>query len=247
MVSHCPKPGRQESLLPARESGHVALWHADMRAAQDGGRNLSPCSAGRDGNHKKPQFKRNITIRFTAKVSCVMGMEQCRNERTGETGDPRENPVASSNTIPHKLKSGSDPAGNRSRLLASHKGEPGSTTRPVHSGFSYMAIVQDDAAGRRVFVGDFSFHQPLHCASPFSPHITLIGSQDLDLLSDFFRRSRIFARGNRSRRRCWSAGFLEDIPFPPPLHFGAALYSSRFTHIGSQDIDVKCRPILFTH
>ncbi|KAJ8875727.1 hypothetical protein PR048_023626 [Dryococelus australis] len=33
----------------------------------------------------------------------------------------------------------------------------------------------------------------------------------------------------------WSAGFLGDLPFHPPLHSGAAPYSLRFTLIGSQD------------
>ncbi|KAJ8885389.1 hypothetical protein PR048_011586 [Dryococelus australis] len=31
-------------------------------------------------------------------------------------------------------------------------------------------------------------------------------------------------RGNRARRCCWSAGFLGDLPFPTPLHSGAAPY-----------------------
>ncbi|KAJ8866778.1 hypothetical protein PR048_032639 [Dryococelus australis] len=31
----------------------------------------------------------------------------------------------------------------------------------------------------------------------------------------------------------WSAGFLEDIPYPPPLHSGAVPFSSHFTPIGS--------------
>ncbi|KAJ8868296.1 hypothetical protein PR048_029812 [Dryococelus australis] len=35
----------------------------------------------------------------------------------------------------------------------------------------------------------------------------------------------IFARGNRAERCRWSAGFLGDIPFPPPLHSGAVPYS----------------------
>ncbi|KAJ8875130.1 hypothetical protein PR048_023023 [Dryococelus australis] len=35
----------------------------------------------------------------------------------------------------------------------------------------------------------------------------------------------------------WSAGFLGDISFYPPLHSGAAPYSPRFTIIGSQDFD----------
>ncbi|KAJ8873418.1 hypothetical protein PR048_024234 [Dryococelus australis] len=36
---------------------------------------------------------------------------------------------------------------------------------------------------------------------------------------------RFFASGNSAGRCCWSAGFLEDLPFPPPLHSGAASYS----------------------
>ncbi|KAJ8885521.1 hypothetical protein PR048_011719 [Dryococelus australis] len=31
--------------------------------------------------------------------------------------------------------------------------------------------------------------------------------------------------GNRARRCRWSAGFLEDLPFPPPFHTGATPYS----------------------
>ncbi|KAJ8877498.1 hypothetical protein PR048_021953 [Dryococelus australis] len=55
----------------------------------------------------------------------------------------------------------------------------------------------------------------------------------------------IFACGNRAGRCRWSAGFLGDLPFPPPLHSGAAAYSPRFTLIGPQDLDVKSRPSLF--
>ncbi|KAJ8876118.1 hypothetical protein PR048_024027 [Dryococelus australis] len=33
---------------------------------------------------------------------------------------------------------------------------------------------------------------------------------------------RILASGNRAGRCGWSAGFLGDLPFPPPLHSGAA-------------------------
>ncbi|KAJ8872217.1 hypothetical protein PR048_025819 [Dryococelus australis] len=39
-----------------------------------------------------------------------------------------------------------------------------------------------------------------------------------------------------------AAGFFRDLPFPPPLHSDAAPYSSHFTIIGSQDLDVKIRP-----
>ncbi|KAJ8885938.1 hypothetical protein PR048_012144 [Dryococelus australis] len=58
---------------------------------------------------------------------------------------------------------------------------------------------------------------------------------------------RIFARGNRAGRCHWSAGFLGDLPFPPPFHYGAAPYSPHFALIGSEDLDVKSRPNLFIH
>ncbi|KAJ8865658.1 hypothetical protein PR048_033178 [Dryococelus australis] len=38
---------------------------------------------------------------------------------------------------------------------------------------------------------------------------------------------------------CGSAGFLGDLPLPPPLHSSAAPYSPRSVLIGSQDLDVK--------
>ncbi|KAJ8867442.1 hypothetical protein PR048_031244 [Dryococelus australis] len=48
-----PNPNKQGSPLPARESGHVALCHADMRAMHSGGRSLTPCDADRDGRLEK--------------------------------------------------------------------------------------------------------------------------------------------------------------------------------------------------
>ncbi|KAJ8866049.1 hypothetical protein PR048_033573 [Dryococelus australis] len=48
--------------------------------------------------------------------------------------------------------------------------------------------------------------------------------------------SRVFACGSRAGRCRWSAGFLGDLPFPLPLHSGAAPYTPRFTRIGSQDL-----------
>ncbi|KAJ8893947.1 hypothetical protein PR048_006548 [Dryococelus australis] len=45
--------------------------------------------------------------------------------------------------------------------------------------------------------------------------------------------SQISPRGNRAGWRRWSTGFLVDLPFPPPLHSGAASYTPDFTVIGS--------------
>ncbi|KAJ8880929.1 hypothetical protein PR048_017402, partial [Dryococelus australis] len=52
--------------------------------------------------------------------------------------------------------------------------------------------------------------------------------------------------GNHPGRCLWPAGFLVDPPFPAPLHSGASPYSPNFTHVGSQDLDVKNRPNIST-
>ncbi|KAJ8873763.1 hypothetical protein PR048_024597 [Dryococelus australis] len=57
---------------------------------------------------------------------------------------------------------------------------------------------------------------------------------------------RIFASGDRAGRCRWSADFLGDLPFVPPLHCGAAPFSPYLTHVGSQDLVVKSRPNLST-
>ncbi|KAJ8883342.1 hypothetical protein PR048_015185 [Dryococelus australis] len=59
-------------------------------------------------------------------------------------------------------------------------------------------------------------------------------------------RELIFACGNRAGRYRWSAGFLEHLPVPPPMHSGTAPYTHRFTLICSQDFDRKNCPNLFT-
>ncbi|KAJ8882628.1 hypothetical protein PR048_014440 [Dryococelus australis] len=57
----------------------------------------------------------------------------------------------------------------------------------------------------------------------------------------------IFTCGNRVEKYRWSAGFLRNLPFPPPFHSGAAPYSPHFTFLGSQGLYVKSCPNLFTH
>ncbi|KAJ8865812.1 hypothetical protein PR048_033334 [Dryococelus australis] len=57
-------------------------------------------------------------------------------------------------------------------------------------------------------------------------------------------RKRPLASRNSAGRCRWSAGFLGDIPFPPPLHSGAAPVSPYFTLIASLDLVVKSRPNL---
>ncbi|KAJ8891748.1 hypothetical protein PR048_004301 [Dryococelus australis] len=56
-----------------------------------------------------------------------------------------------------------------------------------------------------------------------------------------------FSRVEIVRATPLSAGFLGDLPPPPPSNFGAAPYSPRFALFGSQDLDVKSGPDLFTN
>ncbi|KAJ8877572.1 hypothetical protein PR048_022027 [Dryococelus australis] len=96
-------------------------------------------------------------------------MNQHRNERVGDTGDPvkTRRPVASPG-IEHgsPRRSGLNP-------------------RPGHSGFSHVGIVPDDVVGRRVFSG-----------ISILTSITLIGSQDIEFKNrpDFFTHSKVFMR-----------------------------------------------------
>ncbi|KAJ8893419.1 hypothetical protein PR048_006010 [Dryococelus australis] len=114
-------------------------------------------------------------------------------------------------------------------------------------------------------VGGFSRGSPVspapsfRCRSIFTS-ITLIGSQNLAVKSrQNLLTSLIFTELPMNKviwlnrtydlvcdyraGRCHLAGFLGDIPFPPPLHSGAALYSStRFDFISFQDLDLESRP-----
>ncbi|KAJ8866512.1 hypothetical protein PR048_032355 [Dryococelus australis] len=55
---------------------------------------------------------------------------------------------------------------------------------------------------------------------------------------------RALNRAGKCRRK---AGFLGGIPFLPALHSGRVTHTPRFALIGSQDLDAKSRPNLFTH
>ncbi|KAJ8869935.1 hypothetical protein PR048_028946 [Dryococelus australis] len=146
------------------------------------------------------------------------------------------------------------------RLLASHLAEPGLVPSGVAFGFSHGGIVPDDASVRRVFSGISLFLTPLHSgAAPYSPRITLIDSQDLDVtcqaaahpiayLSSYAIANQTKDPVLESRATCQfmctptSDGFLGNLPLSPPLHSGAAPFSSHFTLIGSQYVVVKSRP-----
>ncbi|KAJ8895308.1 hypothetical protein PR048_000633 [Dryococelus australis] len=52
----------------------------------------------------------------------------------------------------------------------------------------------------------------------------------------------IFASGSRAGRCHWSAGFLGDLPFPLPLHSGAAPFSPHFALVGSQELVLNGSP-----
>ncbi|KAJ8874819.1 hypothetical protein PR048_022708 [Dryococelus australis] len=133
------------------------------------------------------------------------------------------------------------------------------TTRPPprRTGLdSRRHIFQFFARGSVGFLEDLPFFPPSHSgAAPYSPRFTLIGSKDPDVKFRATPLHRpiwrpiylcahfVFFHQMVSCRRCrCSAGFLEDLPFPPPLNSGAAPLSPRFTLIGSQDLSNVWHP-----
>ncbi|KAJ8874600.1 hypothetical protein PR048_025466 [Dryococelus australis] len=56
---------------------------------------------------------------------------------------------------------------------------------------------------------------------------------------------RIFAWGNRAGRCRWSAGFIDDLQFTPPLSFRRCSILNSIALIDSQDLAVKSRQNLF--
>ncbi|KAJ8871393.1 hypothetical protein PR048_027710 [Dryococelus australis] len=92
-------------------------------------------------------------------------MEQRRNERVGETGGPRDKPLIFWHDS-HMLRSGvTRPGLNPDRLVHCFASQRG------RFGFSYVDIVRDDAAGRRVFSGISGFPLPCIPALLHSPLI----------------------------------------------------------------------------
>ncbi|KAJ8872319.1 hypothetical protein PR048_025923 [Dryococelus australis] len=127
-----------------------------------------------------------------------------------------------------------------------------------HSPFSYSrsALARPTCAGRH-YSFDFQARtpppppkspRPSHALSLFLQGTFQKYGQRLPPGIIFFKDNAIpGAYRNRAGRCQWSAGFLGDLPFPPPFHSGAAPYSPRFTSFGSRDLDVKSRPTLFSH
>ncbi|KAJ8898158.1 hypothetical protein PR048_003518 [Dryococelus australis] len=132
-------------------------------------------------------------------------------------------------------------------------GEPGSFPGGVTPGFSHEEIMPDYVAGQRIFSGISRFPPPLHSGAALNPpHLyrlaVLLGVAPQTephsgaTVAERLAHSppttairaqssvgsiRISAYGNRAGRCRWSAGFLGDLPFPPPFRSGAAPYSSQ--------------------
>ncbi|KAJ8888354.1 hypothetical protein PR048_007844 [Dryococelus australis] len=107
-------------------------------------------------------WKERVNVHYTAhcnlRVRRSIPSARAGMQARGETGDPRENPSTSSivRHDSHVRKSGRDIARNKTRLFASHQGEPHSIPGGVTPGFSHVGI-----AGRyhwwAGFLGDIPF------------------------------------------------------------------------------------------
>ncbi|KAJ8868728.1 hypothetical protein PR048_030267 [Dryococelus australis] len=108
------------------------------------------------------------------------------------------------------------------RLLASHHGEPGSIPGLVTPGFSHVGIVSGDDARRWIFSEISHFPRPCILAL-LHPHLI---SPSSILKASSLRAARISQLS--STKLYLADNYLNlsgDLPFPPPLHSGAAPYS----------------------
>ncbi|KAJ8878428.1 hypothetical protein PR048_019006 [Dryococelus australis] len=118
---------------------------------------------------------------------------------------------------------------------------PGEPRERFRSGGQCETLTPGEQRARE---GRLCRRTPYHPPPPNYSGSNLVRHDTRRRNSRFHVCSLLASRVTPTRRL--SAGFLGDIPFPPPLHSSAAPYSPNFTLIGSQDLDVKNRPNLFT-
>ncbi|KAJ8898392.1 hypothetical protein PR048_003752 [Dryococelus australis] len=198
-----------------------------------------------------------------------VSMEQPQSVGAGEPGDPQENaPNTRLKTTPTCENPGAIPQGNKS---VSSWWEASSLTttspRPLLRGQTapLRSNSCDDApSGELPLSQNEHYHASLirlvwiwH--SPCDPagslgrrvaHPRVCGGVVVRLLASHQGEPGSIPDGIASRLRHVGmpllGAFSRGSPGPPPLHPGAAPYSPRFTLIGSQDLDVKSRPNIFT-
>ncbi|KAJ8877608.1 hypothetical protein PR048_022063 [Dryococelus australis] len=152
-----------------------------------------------------------------------MSMEQCRNERAEETGDPREN--QRTNGIvrhdSHTRKSESPlelPAIIPITVILGNGGKPRQKQRRA---CSYFAADADRHALQLVLTPTYAGrgHWFKSRRLAYSPPTKAIRVQSPA------GSVRILECGSRAGRCRWSVGFRGELLYPPPFHFSAAPYS----------------------
>ncbi|KAJ8866561.1 hypothetical protein PR048_032420 [Dryococelus australis] len=201
-----------------------------------------------------------------------VSIKQRRNERR-RTGHPRENPPTNSinRHDSHKRNSGVTRPAIES---GSPGGANGPVSRAIPSGAFVAQWIERFQVGPQwlIYHGPHQARVSTLCSSRRLPYV-LPGLAPRDKRFSATTRGAtvvwrieyspptngnrvrlpvgshpgIFACGNRAGRCRCSAGFLGDLPFPPPSHSGACSILASFTLIGSQDLAVKSRPNIFTH
>ncbi|KAJ8872644.1 hypothetical protein PR048_026253 [Dryococelus australis] len=171
-------------------------------------------------------------------------MEQRRNERVGETGDPRGNPPTNGIVqCDSKMRNPESTA-----MLISHMAE-GYTTRlqvDLTQGFQKCSFCPE---------------KPIHVLST-GPNAGFHTTRLVAVLPALVMQARTapaprqgnlpgFAQWESCRTMPSVGGAFSGISVPPPppphfFHSGAALYSLQSPSIGSQDLAVKSRTNLFT-
>ncbi|KAJ8873948.1 hypothetical protein PR048_024787 [Dryococelus australis] len=135
------------------------------------------------------------------------------------------------------------------RLLAFHLGEPGLIPGGVAPGFSLVGTAPDDATGRRVFSGIFSYKQAIKTKNQIWRRRFPLTSKTENFRAAKRVQSPAGPPDFRKRESCRTmplvGGFSRGSPVTPAPSFRRCSIFASITLIGSQDIAVN-RPDLFT-
>ncbi|KAJ8868577.1 hypothetical protein PR048_030115 [Dryococelus australis] len=212
-------PGKQEFPLPGREAGHVALWHADVRAMQscsmyfhiwESCRTMPLIGEFSRGSSACPHpcipALLHTHLPFTLIGS--RSLEPPKSLHSTRSGYPYYAGV--SGLFRRDCRVAVNPT------LAWARPTPATLERGIGLGYSY---VEKRLVGTRArsYDGCSPTHAQSSRANGRTPRLTGFNSKPGHL--------RMFECGRRAGRCRWSAGFLGVLPFAPSFHSGTAPYS----------------------
>ncbi|KAJ8876132.1 hypothetical protein PR048_024041 [Dryococelus australis] len=150
----------------------------------------------------------------TGELSCRRSGGKIRQRK--EWGEPRENPPTN---------------GDVRQVSCMRKSRDVPSRTSTVGCYGYLSGASRCHQKRRATVMAKAVHDQITCFPPRETGFDSLATP----LPDFHTRESC-------RTMSLVGGFSRDLPFTSSLHFGVAPYSPHFTHVGSQNLDIKSRP-----